>query len=222
MPALPDSERVVAVDGRNLVIRHHADLDPLIDAMTEEEQRDERIPYYGELWPASIGLARWLTRHRRLQDRSLLDLGCGAGLVGIAASLAGAQVCFADYLAPALELTRNNAAINGIADIHSEQLDWRSTSWRRHFDVIAGGDVLYERRAHAPILSLLDRCLRDGDEAVLADPGRGTLEPFVELVQARGLFLERDVIVLEDDVGPKPPVIQILVIRQRRAVAANG
>ncbi|MEZ5599272.1 MAG: methyltransferase domain-containing protein [Pseudomonadales bacterium] len=214
MNAPPAIERIVAVAGRNIVIRHYADIDPLIDAMTEAELRDEQIPYYGELWPASIGLARWLVTNRALATRSLLDLGCGAGLVGIAAALAGARVCLADYLSPALALAGENASRNGVGDIAVERLDWRSATWRRSFDLIAGSDVLYERRSHAPILSLLGRCLDGGGEAILSDPGRGTLPAFVEKAEQAGFVVARDTIALPDETGARAPVIQILMLRQ--------
>jgi ribosomal protein L11 methyltransferase len=52
-----------------------------------------------------------------LAGKTVLDFGCGSGVLGIAAALCGAaQVLCVDYDPQAFEATRDNAARNGVAD----------------------------------------------------------------------------------------------------------
>src|SRR5687767_15515852 len=54
----------------------------------EDFERDERLPYWAELWPSALVLARHIATLEG-SGRALLELGCGVGLVATAASLAG-------------------------------------------------------------------------------------------------------------------------------------
>jgi D-alanine--D-alanine ligase len=91
--------------------------------------------------PSTLGLAGLLDV--REGDR-VLDLGCGAGLLAIAAAKLGAGHVVATDIDPrALEATRQNALANGIADkveicagAWYEALNGRSTGDAGRFDVI--------------------------------------------------------------------------------------
>lgn len=59
---------------------------------------------------------RWLA-NLDLTGRSVIDFGCGSGILAIAAAVLGARRVFAcDHDAQALAATRDNAARNGVAD----------------------------------------------------------------------------------------------------------
>ncbi len=89
----------VASGGRQWTLLRPESLDVLWEAMTEEEfTEDERLPYWVELWPASLVLAEWLTLNRdRIRDRVCLDVGCGLGFTALVASRLGARVVGMDY-----------------------------------------------------------------------------------------------------------------------------
>ena len=59
------------------------DIDPITFA------DDERLPYWAELWPSAIGLARYLDRDVSLRGQHVLELGCGLGLLGVVAARDG-------------------------------------------------------------------------------------------------------------------------------------
>jgi SAM-dependent methyltransferase len=73
---------------------------------------DERLPYWAELWPSSIELARYCLKERGVCSRRILEIGCGLGLAGVAAARAGAHVIFTDYEPDALKFARYNALKN--------------------------------------------------------------------------------------------------------------
>ncbi|MDD4649751.1 MAG: hypothetical protein PHO79_07035, partial [Desulfoplanes sp.] len=82
----------VDIAGQTWTLERVADLETLWDAMDDDEG-DEHIPYWVELWPASLTLATWIIEHKKkLQGKTCLDLGCGMGLTAIIAASIGARV----------------------------------------------------------------------------------------------------------------------------------
>ena len=107
-------------------ILHPASAEDLIDE--EDFERDERLPYWAELWPSS----------RVLGERVLLDCTGGGrslhrardaapGWSSTCAALAGFDVVASDYYEDALRFARVNAARNG-ARPRELLLDWRQLS----------------------------------------------------------------------------------------------
>jgi predicted nicotinamide N-methyase len=171
-------EEVVPVAGRDLVVRRPRESDPLIDEAAFGA--DEFLPYWAQLWPSGTALAQAVAV-RSLGRMRVVEVGCGLGLASLGAALAGADVLATDWSADALELLEDNAAANGLA-VRTAQVDWRAPAAllaRGPFDLVLAADVLYERRAVAPLAALLPRL---GGEVLLADPGRPPLAAFLRQV----------------------------------------
>jgi predicted nicotinamide N-methyase len=169
-------EEVVAVDGRDLRLLRPRDSEALLDE--EAFDREEFLPYWAELWPSSLALARTLAG-RALRGARTLVLGCGLGLASIAAALAGARVLATDWSAEAVEMTAANAERNGV-EIETLVCSWTEPEpliARAPWDLVLASDVLYERRNADLLLDLLPRL---GGEVWLADPGRPPAAPFLE------------------------------------------
>jgi predicted nicotinamide N-methyase len=165
-----------------------ADTNALLDAITPEEfARDERLPYWAEIWASGIALAEWCLEGRSLAGKRVLDLGCGVGIAGIAAARSGAEVVLADYEPDALAFARHNAARNlpGILP-EFRLLDWRLPAPADRFAAILGADVIYERGNFLPLLETFERLLLPDGEVILSDPQRQTAGPFLELAREWG------------------------------------
>ena len=152
---------------------------------------DERLPYWAELWPSSVELARSCLGISNLAGRRVLELGCGLGLAGIAAASRGARVLLTDYEPDALRFARYNASKNLSWDVIEERvevrlLDWRSDEEVGQFDMIMGADVVYEQRNFLPILKFVRRALRREGCAVFTDPDRSTGMSFFALAEREG------------------------------------
>jgi predicted nicotinamide N-methyase len=135
-------------------------------------------PYWSVLWRSGVALARELDG-MALRGLRVVELGCGLAVPSIAAARAGAAVLATDADAEALLFAERNAHANG-TDIDTARVDWAEPEElvdRAPFDLVLAADVLYERAAVAPLLSLLPRL---GGEAWIADPGRPAAEAFVE------------------------------------------
>jgi predicted nicotinamide N-methyase len=177
-------EEVVPLPGRELVVLRPRDTEALLT--DEALGQDELMPYWAELWPSGVALARtvWAAPPRR--GRRVLELGCGGlALPSIAAALRGARVTASDWAPDAVGLARENAARNG-AEVEVVQAAWGTpdellagSPW----DLVLAADVLYERRNLPLLLDLLPRL---GDEAWVADPGRPRAEDFLAAARADG------------------------------------
>ncbi|KAA0206332.1 methyltransferase domain-containing protein [Candidatus Uhrbacteria bacterium] len=173
------------VQGEILSIRHPADAESLIDAGAFA--RDERLPYWADVWPSSLALARRVAaldgRHRRL-----VELGCGVGLVAAAALRAGFDVTATDYYEEALAFARANGRANAGRAPETRLVDWRDPpAALGPFDLVVAADVLYER-PHGPLVArLIGRVLGPAGTALVADPGRVGSSPFLDALAEAGL-----------------------------------
>ncbi len=125
--------------------------------------------------PTTRSCLAWLAQ-ARLEGRSVLDYGCGSGILGIAAALLGAaRVAAVDVEPQALSATRANAAFNGVA------LDAVTTpeafAPQPAFDLVLANILANTLIELGPTLS---GCLRAGGQLVLA----GLLEPQIDAVAA--------------------------------------
>lgn len=172
----------------SLVVPRNSD-----DLIREEDYvRDERLPYWADLWPSSRALAA----HMLASDgrgRRLLELGCGAGLVAAAAARAGYEILATDYYEDALDFARVNAARN--TPEAEDRFAVRHVDWRAFpedlgtFDVVAASDVLYEQEYGRLVAAAIARTLGPEGRAIIADPGRIAADDFVRECGVLGLIV---------------------------------
>jgi predicted nicotinamide N-methyase len=172
-------ETLVLGSGRPLrVMRPRESEELLVD---EAFDREELLPYWAELWPSSLALARAIGA-RSLRGARTLELGCGLGLVSIAAAQAGGRVLATDWSADAIEFTRDNAERNDV-QLETAQVDWSAPGplvERAPWQLVLGSDVLYERRNVDQMLDLLPQLVDRSGEVWIADPGRQTSVEFLD------------------------------------------
>jgi predicted nicotinamide N-methyase len=173
-------EEIVPLGDRELAVLRPRVPEDLIDEHAFEE--DEFLPYWAELWPSGVALAKAIAP-RALKGARVLELGCGLGLPSIAAARAGGRVLAVDWSPAAIDLLATNAERNGVA-LEAAVVSWSAPEpllERAPFDLVLAADVLYEQR-NVPLLA--DLLPRLGGEVLLADPGRPPLEAFLEQVGA--------------------------------------
>src|SRR5688500_16798987 len=118
------TEHVVALPGRELALLAPRDGEALLSE--EDFAHEEFLPYWAELWPSALALARVIAR-RPLTGRRVLELGCGLGLPAIAAALAGGRVLATDWSADSVAMTARNARRNGVG-LRAEVSRWDGTA----------------------------------------------------------------------------------------------
>ena len=167
-----------------------ADPDALLDTLTQDEfdRNDGRMPYWATIWPSALALAERVRRGPRLDGQRVLDLGCGLGLVGLAALERGATVTFFDWEDAAVRLALASAGASGHGDrVDGEAADWRVPPPRRPFDLVLGADVLYEARNGPAVARFLSDHVAAEGEAWIADPGRLHAKDFLLDADRAGL-----------------------------------
>jgi predicted nicotinamide N-methyase len=181
----------VSVGALVLSILRPSSAEDLIDE--DEYARDERLPYWAELWPSALVLAERLTARPPAGAR-VVELGCGVGLPAVVAALGGADVVATDWYPEALAFTRANATAAG-ARVETMAVDWRrppdALFARGPDDLVVGADVLYEERNGPALAALLPRLLPPGGEALIADPRRPHAAALIEPLRAAGWAHER-------------------------------
>jgi len=159
MPTLDDSpfrdelmalERVLQLPGATLE-REWLDSEMLAlwllhtdDAMQLDTQAIgrfwQKLPFWAFAWAGGRALASFIANNpERVTGKRVLDFGCGSGIAGISAALAGAdEVWVADLDHNALQAATINAALNGVEVNVVDGDDWPEV------DLLLAADVLYD------------------------------------------------------------------------------
>ena len=193
------------------------------DDLSREEEfvKDERLPYWADIWPASTVLATHMIglsgKSRGSTRRRGLELGCGVGLVTTAAIIAGYDMTATDYYTDALAFSRANAwRITGI-EPEARMMDWRSfPADARGYDLILASDVLYEKEYALLLPGIFKAALAPGGMVIVADPGRIGVPDFKKECAANGLVI-RDKTTIPFEVGEIRQQIDLYEIADRNS-----
>jgi predicted nicotinamide N-methyase len=175
-------EEIVPIGGRDLGLLRPRDAEALLDEHAFEHE--EFLPYWAELWPSGLALARTLAG-RALHGARTLELGCGLGLPSLAAALAGGRVLATDWSLASVKMTARNAARNDL-QVETLRCSWTAPEpllERAPWDLVLASDVLYEARNGETLLPLLPRLTGARGEVWLADPGRPPAAGFLAAVE---------------------------------------
>ncbi|KAJ6637141.1 Histidine protein methyltransferase 1 like [Pseudolycoriella hygida] len=142
----------------------------------------------GKIWECTQDLGDYVMKtlvaedstHKLSDHKNVLDLGCGAGILGILALKAGAFVHFSDYNASILStLTIENVLLN-FPETRAEILnkckfyagDWsnlvESTDKDTKYDVILTSETIYNLENYWKLLNVFKTKLKDNGIALVA------------------------------------------------------
>lgn len=178
---------------RNLELTIVDDPDRLLDKLSREDKVGRLyLPYWAYLWESGIGLARHVSElGDTLSGKHILEVGCGFGLVGIAASQTGGKVVFTDFEYDALLFAKHNAQLNKIDAANYVQMDWNRPCFHSKFDSILASDVIYEKQNWHPIIDLLKKHLTHDGIALLSEPNRKNVSGFFKALRQNGFTFEK-------------------------------
>ncbi len=143
-------------------------------------------PIFGQLWPGGTALAEAASK-MDIEGRRVLEFGCGLGLVSLVLQRRGADVTACDIHPLAEEFLRANAELNGLQPIPYRHAPWDADDPSLgRYDLLLGGDVLYERDHASLLAGFLERHAKPAARIVIGDPGRGHANTLSRLLAARG------------------------------------
>jgi predicted nicotinamide N-methyase len=186
-----EQDVVLNRSGRTYSILRPSDPDVLLDRA--EDDPEQNLPYWSEIWPSGVALADAIFLDQSLlAGKRVLELGSGIGITAASALEAGADLIAADYSHDSLLLCRYNTLVNAAREPESLQLNWRSPTQQlfdlagEGFAVVLAADVLYEERDIAPLLELVDRLVAPDGFLWLAEPGRRVSQLFLSMAGEAG------------------------------------
>ena len=185
-------EATVRVGGWDLRLRIPAEVDALLEELAarpddDPDVLDERLPYWAEIWPSAVALAEWILGGTAIPPgASVLEIGCGLGLAGIAAGFEGARVRMTDYLDEAVRAAQENWRLNLDTEPDVRRMDWRNPDRSLRADVLLAADVAYEERAFEPLAAAFEALLHPGGVVLLSEPRRSVARPFIRRLRHAG------------------------------------
>ncbi len=144
---------------------------------TEEELGESGLPppFWAFAWAGGQALARYVLDHPEIvQNKTVIDLASGSGLVAIAAMKAGASSVLAadidNFAVAAIALN----AIHNQVEISSTSVDLLDSDPQPH-EVILVGDLFYEKSIASRVYEWLLSAHQSGTHVLIGDPGRSYL-----------------------------------------------
>lgn len=160
------------------------------------ETRRDDVRYYssdvgpwtgGTIWESGEVLARLLTTaatwRQRLRGAKVLELGCGTGLVGLAAAAMGAEVTLTDRVLACAEHNRDaNLEPGERWRCQLQRLSWGDDeaaaalkAERGPFDFIFTSDTLYDSSSQEALASTVAELADGQTQVLLASPNHGEI-----------------------------------------------
>jgi predicted nicotinamide N-methyase len=174
-------DEIVVVGGQRFHLQMPANPDAVFSYLEAHPDAAAELgddPYWTEVWPTAVRMAEDVVNAAWPPGLKAIELGCGIGLVGLAALARGMHVTLSDNSLFAVEIAVENARRNGFSAVEGLVLDWR-TPPQRSYDVILASDVIYDVGLHRPLLATLQSLSHAGTEIWIGDCGRGASAAFL-------------------------------------------
>ena len=195
----------VAIGNFDVKLTIIENIDALFDALIQkgvdhDDVKDERIPYWAELWASAIAMSLYLVENQLVSnEKSVTEIGCGLGLPSIVAGLLGAkEVVLTDYLPEALDFAKQNWLQN-LPDKNArfQVLDWRNPDPSVSADILLASDVAYESRAFQPLLNAFKILLKPNGIILITEPNRYISKKFFLGLNTEGYDVKHSTMNIE-------------------------
>jgi predicted nicotinamide N-methyase len=169
------------INGTDIHVRSLKDNQQFADSLGEAEAlgiSSAQWPLFGVIWASGEILAREMA-HFDIQDKRILEVGCGIGLSSLVLNARHADITATDIHPEASSFLAENVRLN-----QGKHIPFLRTGWNDNkdglgrFDVIIGSDILYEREHIVLLSQFIDKHMNDKCEVILVDPGRSNHAAF--------------------------------------------
>ncbi|MBR4741653.1 MAG: 50S ribosomal protein L11 methyltransferase [Desulfovibrio sp.] len=216
---------LLAIDGQNFEVLTIQNMKQLLSAMVAKNAIHnplKDLPLWSKIWPGSFVLGRFL-RKFSCQDKALLELGGGCGIVSLAASKYGfASIVCTDINEDALLFAKANVLKNNLQhlvevkflDVHAPTPTHADLP---KFDCIAASELLYLEELHRPLIRFLELHLK-ADGVALFCTDRARHKPHFAKLAKKTFSLQEGHIGIKstDDAGKEERrIFDIYVVRHK-------
>lgn len=130
-------------------------------------------PIFGIVWDSGEVLANLMMDYT-IQDKRILEVGCGIALASLMLNHREADITATDYHPEAGNFLAENVLLNKGKEIPFVRTGWEDDdSGLGEFDVVIGSDLLYEREHVELLAAFIEQHAKSSCEVILIDPGRG-------------------------------------------------
>lgn len=139
---------ITNVSGIKLALLKQTGINNLELSVSETNQFWRSMPYWAFAWACGQAMANWIQTHPNyIENKRVLDLGTGSGLVAIkAASLGAKRVYILDLDTYAHKSAHFNASLN-----QQTLYDWQ----QEPVDILLSSDLLYDISSHPDLQNLV-------------------------------------------------------------------
>ena len=157
-----------------------------------EDVKDERIPYWAELWPSALALSHYMVEMDiNWKEKTVLEIGCGLGLPGVLAGKLGAkEVNLTDYLAEAVNFAEANWHKNNSSKASFTTLDWRKPNTSLAADIVIAADIAYEKRSFDYLIPAFKTLCKKNGIILLSEPNRAFAKSFLQNLHNQGFKIK--------------------------------
>lgn len=149
-----------------------------------EDYKDERLPYWADLWHSALALSQYLTENDIIKPcLNVTEIGCGLGVPGIVAAKLGGNVTLTDYMQETLDFLAINWKQNFDVPLQASLLDWRNPDPHFQADLLLASDVAYEKRAFDVLPKAIKILSKPGGRIILTEPQRKIAKPFLKTLE---------------------------------------
>lgn len=158
---------------------------------------DWSIGIGGSIWTSGLALVDYLERYRTqhlelFQDATIVELGSGTGLVGLAVSeIFQPKTTYLTDMASYLPGLKQNAERSRSKKIQVSELNWETPQAFKSsspIDIILGTDVAYLVELYEPLVSTLNHLIGSTTVAILGINRIDTNLDFFRMLESAGLI----------------------------------
>ena len=153
---------------------------PQAEAVEETYLHNKEAAYWAQVWPASIGLCRFLKEHPHyITDKTVLELAAGLGLPGLYIAPQAKQITITDRDALAVKCVKQSATYLQTQNVYTAVLDWKNAVQLPLPDTLLLSDVNYEPAVFDELLKVLEHFLYNKVSIIISTPQRLVAKQFI-------------------------------------------
>lgn len=148
--------------------------------IAEQYKHDKHAAYWAQVWPASVGLCRFVQKHSHfIKNKTVLELAAGLGLAGLYAAQFAKQVHITDIEPQAMEYIQESIAYNQLNNVTYAVMNWKDAAQLPLPEVVLLSDVNYSPEVFEELEKVILHFIQNKITVILSTPQRLVAKEFI-------------------------------------------